>query len=548
MECNLEVGNYYPQNNVVNECKEQLLLFNYNDTNKELDSMEEMELGQVFTPENLARFMIKLISDSITENSRILDPCIGPNTFFKLLEKKCYMKGIEIDKSLVDSHVTKFYNEKNRELITGSFFELPTTEKFNFIIENPPYVRQELLMNNLNAKKIIRKTISSSIATIPSQSNLYVYFLLKSIMHLENNGVMIAVIYDSWLYSNFGVFLKEAFMKFGYLERIFHFKENVFDGVNIGATVIKFIKSNQKNSPISYYKFDTVLDLEKKNSLEKELYRINQKDFLLHSFNNKSVVNEKSNFFTNLKSISTESIKRGTSGIVNKYFIFSSKTYKESVPLIKNVINIKTFRVDDNKSYILSINDSISQSTYSYIEMIKQEVLSSPNVKYKALKNAIALNKNWYKVKLKSRGNLIFNYYLRNNIDFIFNPNNDFVSDNFYSLNVEDEVHCHLAILNSTFTKLEILKNSRSQGNGLRKIQLYEFEKVKVVDFKKLSKSSISILKKLGNSLLEINRYNSDKISIIKDIDLILLAEYNKHNEIRLKLEDLENELRGYRE
>jgi hypothetical protein len=100
-------------------------------------------------------------------------------------------------------------------------------------------VRQELLSVGANSKESIRYNVSSLLSTIPSQSNLYIYFLLKSILHLKKDGVMIAIIYDSWLYSSFGKFLKESFLKLGHLESIYHFKKSAFDNVEIGATVIK---------------------------------------------------------------------------------------------------------------------------------------------------------------------------------------------------------------------------------------------------------------------------------------------------------------------
>lgn len=92
---------------------------------------------------------------------------------------------------------------------------------------------------------------------------------------------------------------------------------------------------------------------------------------------------------------------------------------------------------------------------------------------------------------MKATGNFIFNYYLRNNIDFIYNPNKFLSSDNFYILNIKDNELANFSILNSSFTRLNTLSNSRSQGNGLRKIQLYEFKEVKVIDAKKLSEPTI---------------------------------------------------------
>lgn len=214
---------------IVQTFEEQLeLFFSKEFETKSNNPKEDENLGQVFTSAILAKFMIGLLKETLKPNSFILDPCIGPNTFFKAMTEdfsKCNLKGIEIDNNLITLETTEFYESPNRSLIQGSFFDFPVSEKFDLVIQNPPYVRQELLTDGANSKESIRYNVSSLLSTIPSQSNLYIYFLLKSILHLKNGGVMIAVIYDSWLYSSFGKFLKESFLKLGRLESIYHFKK-----------------------------------------------------------------------------------------------------------------------------------------------------------------------------------------------------------------------------------------------------------------------------------------------------------------------------------
>ena len=43
-------------------------------------------LGQVFTPHILAKFMVSLFKSDLQQHHRILDPCIGPNTFLSYLD------------------------------------------------------------------------------------------------------------------------------------------------------------------------------------------------------------------------------------------------------------------------------------------------------------------------------------------------------------------------------------------------------------------------------------------------------------------------------
>ena len=535
---------------VLQTFEEQLELFFSKDfETKTINPKQDENLGQVFTSAILAKFMIGLLRERLKQNSSILDPCIGPNTFFKAMSENfsnCNLKGIEIDINLITEEIKKFYESPNRTLINGSFFDLPFSEKFDLIIQNPPYVRQELLADGANSKENIRYNVSSILSTIPSQSNLYIYFLLKSILHLKDGGVMVAVIYDSWLYSSFGKFLKESFLKLGHLDSIYHFKKSAFDDVEIGATVIKFVKDKNHKKSISYYPLNDLNDLRTYNGLNGNCLKLKQQELLTYSFNNHSIINFKSSLFKELKTIVSQPIQRGTSAVVNSHFIFSKNELPELKPIVKDVSQIKTYTVNQENAYILAVNGSISNETKLYLESVKNEILKAPAQKFIAVKRDIETKSDWYKINLKATGNFIFNYYLRNNIDFIYNPNKFLSSDNFYILNIKNNELANFSILNSSFTRLNTLSNSRSQGNGLRKIQLYEFKEVKVIDINKLSEENIKKLELLGKELMNVSRYENGQKQIIEQIDLLLIDEYNKVNSSSITVDELNNEIKEY--
>ncbi len=506
-------------------------------------------LGQVFTPPALAKFMIGLLKQTTKRDAAILDPCIGPNTFFNHLTGRlanCHLKGVEIDERLITSEIKQFYDQPNRELVEGSFFDLPIEEKFDFIIQNPPYVRQELLAFGVNANARIKNNGKNRLVTVPSQSNLYVYFLLKSILHLKDGGTLVAVIYDSWLYSSFGNFLKDTFLKLGFLHSIYHFKKNAFENAEVGATVIRFVKATNNSEATSYYPLNDLNDLNGRQALAVQPQKLTPEELLAFNFNNASNIDCHNDLFTTMESISTTPVHRGTSAIVNSYFIFREKRFIEAKPLIKDVSSIKTYTADKEDAFVLVLNGSISKKTQKYINSVKRSIINAADNKYKAVKKDIQTNGNWHRIKPKESGNIIFNYYLRNNIDFIFNPNKSLSSDNFYALNIERHVDAHLAILNSSFTKLSILNRSRSQGNGLRKIQLYEFKEVRVFNIDQLPDQTVIELAELGASLLLENRYQKNKHAILEKIDVLLLDQYNNYNNSLISLEDLRNELKEY--
>ena len=512
---------------------------------------KQMLLGQIFTPFDLAKFMVSLFSKEINTNHRILDPCIGPNTFLSILdylETPHQIVGVEIDESLISNSIKDFFSQPGRKLIIDSFFNLPLSEKFDFIIENPPYVRQELMMNGENSKLLALQSLSTFSQIISSKSNLYVYFILKSILHLKDEGRMIAVIYDSWLYSKFGKFLKEMFLRLGSIQNIYHFKKNVFPDADVGATVIDFkrtIDLKLKNNFINFYSFNSLKEISPDSSEAKVLPKqIPYQDFLSFRFNEDVTLDFKTDLFIEIEKLSSQPIQRGISSIANKYFIQPQKTFEEAIPFIKDVSTIRSFKVPEKLSYLLFLNERISTETKKYLDYVKQEILSAPE-KFKALKARIESNKIWYKVQLKNPGNILFNYYLRKNIDFFLNNNLHYASDNFYILNVGQNLLANFAILNSSFTTVSVLLHSRNQGNGLRKIQLYEFKEIPVIDAGKLSDKTIEQLEILGEKLKFVDRFSKDKENVINEIDEILLKEYNLHSKIQISIEQFYNDLQN---
>lgn len=508
-------------------------------------------MGQVFTPHLLAKFMVSLFQSDLKKDDKILDPCIGPNTFLSYLDdisSSIQITGVELDESLISENIREFYKKPNRQLILDSFFNLPLSEKFDFIIQNPPYVRQELMMNGENSKLLALKSLPSLPQIIPAKSNLYVYFLLKSIFHLADHGRMIAVIYDSWLYSDFGKALKEAFVRFGSIEGIYHFKKNAFPDAEVGATIIDFkrvINPKEKNKLIKLYSLKTVDEVGFYGSKIKLPFKqIQVQEFFTYRFSEETVIDFKNGLFKPIEKINSQPIQRGISSIANKYFIEQQKTFEESIPFVKDVTSIASFSIKNELLYLLALNGHISEKTKKHLDNAKKEILAEGE-KFKALKEQIEHNPNWYKVQLKKPGNLLFNYYLRKNIDFLLNEELHYSSDNFYILNVEKHLLANFAILNSSFTRISVLLHSRNQGNGLRKIQLYEFKNIPIIDSNKLSNETIAQLEIVAEKLKSVGRFSGGKDEIINEIDEILIKEYNLQNKIQITTQQLYSDIQN---
>lgn len=490
-----------------------------------------MELGQVFTSKKVAKLMADLFKPHLKENNQVMDPCIGQNIFlneFTKLECNNELTGIEIDDVVITKDIIEFFEKDNRNFISGDFFDFDLSNKFDFIIMNPPYVRQERIQYTNKCKEEMNSILNEYFPNIPSKSNLYIYFLLKSLLHLKDNGYLNVIIYDSWLYSDFGEYIKKILVENFNIEKVIHFKHDAFENAIVGATII--LISNKKQTPFfEYYDYNSPedVDLDNYNS-DCKLMQISD---IFNFNNNESVFDFSNDFFHMMEKISESPIKRGTSALVNKFFIFKDKCFEEyTLPFIKQVTNIPLFEANYTH-YILNLPktemDEISnKNVRKYLMKIKKEVKEHPN-DYKSLNERISKNEYWYHINPVKEGKILFNYYMRDNIHFILNTHNFLVSDNFYNIYITENILEYLSILNSNFTRYALLKESRNQGGKLFKIQLKQFNKVPIINLSFLSQESKEELFKLGEMLLKTERTESNEI--ILSIDNILIKEYNKH-------------------
>lgn len=127
-------------------------------------------LGQYFTPSGIVDKMLSLRSNF----GSILEPSAGKGAFLKKIEKNAV--GIEIDPSL----------DNDPRVLKTDFFKYPTSNKFDTIIGNPPYVRFNDI--SIETKQLL------SMELFDQRSNLYLFFIAKSIEHLSYNGELIFII------------------------------------------------------------------------------------------------------------------------------------------------------------------------------------------------------------------------------------------------------------------------------------------------------------------------------------------------------------------
>ena len=154
----------------------------------------QKELGLVTTPYKTAKYLISKLGD-ISGDQLILDPCVGPGIFVKLLIKN----GVGRDQiNAFDINPHYGVNLK----VLGIHFEqkdtlLSLTEKdyniYDYIIGNPPYLNKSssYVRQNRNELKKIYGKINSH--------ETYSMFIVNSILRLKEGGKLAFITSDSFL-------------------------------------------------------------------------------------------------------------------------------------------------------------------------------------------------------------------------------------------------------------------------------------------------------------------------------------------------------------
>ncbi|MFC1499111.1 Eco57I restriction-modification methylase domain-containing protein, partial [Verrucomicrobiota bacterium] len=377
---------------------------------------------------------------------------------------------------------------------------------YDFAILNPPYVRQEWIDNKSLYRRIFHERYG---VNIPGTSNLYIYFVIKSLAELRPGGKLVCIIYDSWLYTKYGQWMK------GMLRANCDSYESVdvgpqpFQGRLIDATILTARRSRKAFSS------EPIHDDSDRISVMTGVDGFSKMEDLCRT--ERGLRLKQANFFLT----GVDDVQR-----------------LGATAFVKKPATIPAYRVpQEHHEAALLLYDTLSMNK----EVMKELKRRLSRAKQDPDKNVAILTwyqerpECWYIHRKPSHAPLIFNYYLRNRPRHIFNPHRAF-SDNFYGLTFSPHISplMVLAVMNSTGVCAEILDRSRRQGNGLRKIQLYEYREVLVPDWQRISKQAKKKLERFGKQLVSSP---STSEQVVRNIDELIFSEYatDKLNPTRLR-------------
>ncbi len=447
-----------------------------------------MDLGQVFTNKLVAEYMTSLFT--LKHSASMLEPCFGDGAFLVALQSDGYsdITGSEIDPFLFSSTIKKF---KTLKLYNADFLSSFTNQSFDGIIMNPPYVRQEKI-DNLSSlgvtKAILRK--NPIFSDLPANANLYMYFMLKAVSLLKEDGELIVIFPGSWLKARSGKqFEKVLYSNCTLIEQIFMSGAVFEKDVLTDVIILKLKKSRQNtNHTIKYVKFENENFFEyspKMNDLGLDF----SKRFDSYGF-----------------------IRRGLSTGYNSMYINPPFENSDSKRYLKKILSspkeINGFSTKNSKpDYVFipnekaSLNNEIKEYIHKYEKEIKMQ--ESP----KTLYDKIQSDKNWFIIHTVNSSGILFSYFVRNDMKFVYNESDYLARDNFYIIKQNDSTDelVLFALLNNYYTFYQLEKTGKKYGAGLLKLQRYDLENLMFPDLSVFSNDDVELLKTYASNLITHN-------------------------------------------
>ena len=462
-----------------------------------------MNLGQVYTKQAVADFMVRLFT--ITGNARVLDPCFGRGVFINslLVNTDFVVEGVEIDEA---SYVA-FENpdERRCRLMNCDFFDVE--EKYDGIIMNPPYVRQEEL-DRLAPLGVTKRKLQSAcwMMDISSKANLYMYFILRAILLLREGGELIAIFPNSWTNTPVGRQFYEQMKLHGFITDFINVEGAAFEGSPmVDVCILKYVKGRRGET---HY----------------QRMQITQDNRLLIE----TVEQQKNEVSSNLVKLRiVASTRRGITTGANKFFVnpplFTQTHIVNILSSPKDFTGYTTKHCRQDKLLAIKSSDVLNEEEDTYLENSANVI--SKEGKPLTLKTLIDDGQPWYYITVPDSAQIIFSYIVRNNLKFVLNEEECNVRDNFYMISSCYDPLLLMALLNNYYVYRQLENLGKSYGKGLLKLQKYDIDEIKVPHPETIQEEDKLKLIQLSEKLVK----SSDECHV-DDITNLLASYYGYDN------------------
>lgn len=511
--------------------------------------------GSYYTPDYLANFISKRVLSFFEDRTSIsiLEPSVGDGAFVTSLKNiksdlSIKLTALDINQEELNK-ASKKWNKKKSTFIKTDFIEYNPKNKFSVIIGNPPYIKKNLLTEKqIKISKAIHKEKELSEKSV---KNIWTTFLIKSISHLSNDGVLAFILPSEILQVKFAEEIREYLKKEFERIEIFTFNDLMFECKGQDTIVLfAYKKTSKKGEFFTNIKF--------KKELKSNSFELKQNDLLIKSkvkWIHHFLTSEELTFLYKLKNQlkTTNYYSESKPGIVtaaNNFFIIDEekeKKYKLSKytkPIIQKGLFVNGSVIFDEQDFrsiesanlpskLLQLNDDgrISKNLREYLKI--GEDLEIPD-RYKC-----RLRNNWYVIpNIAEKPEAFFFKRCHLYPKLLKNNSEAFVTDSAYKIkmnngyNLDSFIYSFYNSLTLAFSEIE----GRYYGGGVLELTPSEFKKLPIPYTSINSEQFDSFTSNFEN------KENIEQILLQNDYKILNTSLGINNNEL-IKLREIRNKL-----
>lgn len=302
--------------------------------------------GAYFTPTKVVK---KVISNLDLKDLSTIDPCCGSGNFLLQLPDSITLNNIygnDIDKTSIElTRINMYlkYNPNNLDILyknftTSNFLKNSSSQKFRYIIGNPPWGYEFSKEELADLKKIF---VSADTKNVES----YDVFVEKSLSCLEKNGILFFVLPEAILNVKTHKTIRQIILDNTSIEYL-EYLGNMFDRVQCPSVILKLKNTQEHFSSagmrvkIKDRKF--VINTDRKVSSDIFNFNMSDKEYSLYN----KILNIKNKVFLKDNGIFALGIVTGN----NKDYISDTKTEKNE-PILKGS-DITKYKIKKVENYI----------------------------------------------------------------------------------------------------------------------------------------------------------------------------------------------------
>lgn len=466
--------------------------------------------GVYYTPSELSNYLAAPLIDK--SKLSVFDPAYGGGSLLLAAEKIHEWKfGKKQSRNLrlfgcdiiPVNGLLKHLPDSN--LVAQDFFEYSEDYKFDVILTNPPYVRHHYLSSD---KISAYKSLLAQCCCLSRMSDLWAYFMVKSVIHLRNNGAIGAILPWSFLHAEYARDLREWLSNRFREIRLLVVRQPYFKKANERVVIAWLQGYGEFCRSLSVAGIDTIQDSTNYTELslnqwlsKKVVFSPNGDiDGLLKSFSDDFG-------FANLGDYAD--VKVGVVTGANNFFTLAKSKaecagFKKDnmIPVMTDSRELSGFLASENirAKVLLSITKSVNRKTKDYIlQGEKKQIHQRYHPRHR---------NPWYALKIGPTPNAFYPYRISKYPYLIENDIRAQSTNSVHRVYFKDLSKTQIRWLQvsslSAYSQLSVEINSRVYGKGVLKIEPSSLRKTLV--FQSDNRNINSVYSLLCEQLKERNR------------------------------------------